>query len=102
MSPLSCLTEHCLIGLTTGCRQGPSDADFRGRFKVIATVKNMEQLDLPGFISNYNSKPVLITKSGTLCRGDGYCEMDIRVHRSVGSRRVLVTGSCGVGCALAD
>lgn len=92
MSPCSSLTVALLGCLTTGCRQGPSDADFRGRFKVIATVKNMEQLDLPGFISNYNSKPVLITKSGSLCKGDGYCEMDIRVHRSVGSKRVLVTG----------
>ena len=44
-------------------------------------VKNMEALDLPGFIQNYNGKPVLITRSGSLFKGDGYMEMDIRVHR---------------------
>jgi len=44
-------------------------------------VKNMEALDLPSFIQSYNGKPVLITKSGSLMKGEGYMEMDIRVHR---------------------
>jgi hypothetical protein len=62
-------------------RRAPSEPEFRGRFKVIGIVKNLEALDLPGFISTYNGKPVLITRSGTLHVGDGYAEMDIRVHR---------------------
>lgn len=62
-------------------KRAPTDADFRGRFKVIASCKNMETLNLPGFITNYNGKPVLITKSGTLHQGEGYMEMDINVNR---------------------
>ena len=62
-------------------RRAPEDADFRGRFKVIASVKNMDTLDLPSFIQNYNAKPVLITKSGSIFTGENYVEVDIRVHR---------------------
>ena len=83
-------------------QRAPHDAEVRGRFKVIASCANLEGLNLPSFISNYNGKPVLITKSGRLFQGFSssisssssssssppssssdllYLEMDIRVHK---------------------
>ncbi|EWM28001.1 protein of unknown function DUF1336 [Nannochloropsis gaditana] len=70
-------------------RRAPHDPDVRGRLKVIASCANMDALHLPSFISNYNGKPVLITKSGRLHQGISssngedllYIEMDICVHR---------------------
>ena len=50
-------------------RRAPCDAEVRGRFKVIASCVNLDELSLPSFISNYNGKPVLITRSGRLFQG---------------------------------
>ena len=51
--------------------------------QVIASCRNIEALELPSFITNYNGKPVIISKSGSLHQGeeegDCYMEMDIRV-----------------------
>ncbi len=63
-------------------RTAPRDDGMKGRFKVIASCRNLEALELPSFISNYNAKPVLITKSGRIYQGPGgVMELDIRVHR---------------------
>ena len=45
-----------------------SDAAFRGRFKAMCVVDDIESLGFPGFINGHNGKPVLITQSGTLVR----------------------------------
>lgn len=63
------------------CRVAPTNPEYRGRFKAMAQVWNIKELGLPGFIEKYNGKPVLITKSGTFIKGNGYYEMDINVHR---------------------
>jgi len=89
-------------------QRAPHEAEMRGRFKVIASCANLDGLNLPSFISNYNSKPVLVTKSGRLFQGFSspssscsssssfsssssspsssspdllYLEMDIKVHK---------------------
>mmetsp|Transcript_22523 Transcript_22523/g.29472 ORF Transcript_22523/g.29472 Transcript_22523/m.29472 type:complete len:605 (-) Transcript_22523:181-1995(-) len=58
-------------------KQQPKDSK---RFKVIGQVENIEKLGLPNFVSGYNGKPVLITKSGTLYHGHGYLEIDINIY----------------------
>jgi hypothetical protein len=63
------------------CRLGPTSDTVRGRFKAIAYVDNMADFDFPSFIVSYNAKPALITKTGTLVRGENYLEMDINVHK---------------------
>jgi len=62
------------------CTIAEEKPEFRGRFKVIGLVRNMEKMALPSFISAYNGKPVLINKSGRLFRGSNYLEMDVNVH----------------------
>lgn len=36
-------------------RRAPTDPECRGRFKVIASCRNLEELALPAFISNYST-----------------------------------------------
>jgi len=49
---------------------------------VLLRCEGIEKFGLPGFISSYNSKPVLIRNTGSLIRGaGGYIEMDVNVHR---------------------
>ena len=68
------------------CREAPEGehdpkSKWRGRFKAMFRVENMESFGLPSFISSYNGKPVLIRTTGSLRRGDKYIEMDINLHR---------------------
>lgn len=60
------------------------DEDFasawKGRFKVILAIKDIEEYRLPGFISSYNAKPVLIRTTGQVHRGKNYVEQDINCH----------------------
>jgi len=54
---------------------------YRGRFKVIPRIDNIEELSLPFIISSYNCKPALIVKTGSVYRGEGYIEVDVNVHQ---------------------
>ncbi|KAG5184846.1 hypothetical protein JKP88DRAFT_313826 [Tribonema minus] len=53
------------------CAAAEADAEMRGRFKAIGVVNNVEEAGIPSLIAQYNGKPVLVTKSGTLRRVSG-------------------------------
>ena len=63
------------------CRKAGSDEKFRGRFKALAVVEDMETLGFPSFITSYNGKPALVTKSGKFTRHENYAEMTVNVHQ---------------------
>lgn len=65
------------------CRHAVEDPAVKGRFKVVAQVKNANAL--PALARKYNGKPALISKTGKLRRGrtkDGhtFLEMAVNVH----------------------
>uniref|UniRef100_A0A7S2MX10 Protein ENHANCED DISEASE RESISTANCE 2 C-terminal domain-containing protein n=1 Tax=Helicotheca tamesis TaxID=374047 RepID=A0A7S2MX10_9STRA len=66
--------------LAEWCREAETNVEFRGRFKAIGLVEEMEKMGIPGFITQYNGKPTLITKSGNFTRHEKYIEMAINVH----------------------
>ena len=54
-----------------------------GRFKVLAQVRNIDDVSILSFAKRYNGKPALIRKTGMLyrCGPSGtYLNMDINVH----------------------
>jgi hypothetical protein len=53
---------------------------WESRFKVVTFCTNMDEFGYPGFITQYNGKPVLIRTTGTVYKGENYIEMDINVH----------------------
>jgi len=59
-------------------RQAPKDGS---RAKLIGQVCNWSDAKLPGMLSSWNSKPTLVTKSGTWYSstrsGGGYAELDL-------------------------
>jgi hypothetical protein len=63
------------------CDKAPSDANWRGRFKVICAAANLSEMGFPSLIESYNAKPILIRKTGTIFRGTNYIEKDIHVHK---------------------
>jgi len=63
------------------CRKAGSDEKFRSRFKALAVVEDMETLGFPSFITAYNGKPALVTKSGKFTRHENYAEMTVNVHQ---------------------
>lgn len=46
------------------CRRAPSDPSFQARFKFIPFGSNLVDIGMPGWISKYNGKPVLIKRAG--------------------------------------
>ena len=50
---------------------------WQERLKILPRLDNMDSLGLPGWITGYNGKPALLTKSGAIYRGDDYLEIDI-------------------------
>jgi hypothetical protein len=81
------------------CEKAPTDAAWRGRFKVICLCTNFEELGFPSMIAAYNGKPVLIRRTGTLFPGrdNSYLEMDIHVHKfaNVAKQSIyLLTSRC--------
>mmetsp|Transcript_20436 Transcript_20436/g.53195 ORF Transcript_20436/g.53195 Transcript_20436/m.53195 type:complete len:336 (+) Transcript_20436:29-1036(+) len=52
------------------CREGATKgSNFHGRFKIIGTVLNWEEVRLPQMAKSYNSKPALVKESGTMFKG---------------------------------
>lgn len=83
------------------CEKAPVDADWRGRFKVINSCTNLEQLGMPAVIVSYNAKPVLIRRTGSIFRGpeNKYMEMDIHVHKFANLAKqsiYLISSRCGL------
>eukprot|EP01032_Pedospumella_encystans_P015765 gene15765-18016_t len=67
------------------CEKCTEDPAWRGRFKVINSCTNLDEMGIPSAISSYNAKPILIRRTGSIFRGvnDGvkYMEMNIHVHK---------------------
>mmetsp|Transcript_9107 Transcript_9107/g.13579 ORF Transcript_9107/g.13579 Transcript_9107/m.13579 type:complete len:603 (+) Transcript_9107:42-1850(+) len=83
------------------CEKAPVDAEWRGRFKVINSCTNLEQLGMPAVIVSYNAKPVLIRRTGSIFRGpeNKYMEMDIHVHKFANLAKqsiYLISSRCGL------
>ncbi|KAL7528808.1 hypothetical protein ACHAXR_002648 [Thalassiosira sp. AJA248-18] len=66
--------------LSEWCRRAETESDFRGRFKCMGMIENIESTGVPKFIQGYNGKPALVTKSGTFKRHDNYIEFTINVN----------------------
>ena len=64
------------------CRRAEDEADFRGRFKCMGMIEDVESAGVPQVVQGYNGKPALVTKSGTFARHGGrYIEFTINVDR---------------------
>lgn len=59
----------------------PSDPVWRARFKVICQCPHLHELGFPSVITSFNSKPVLIRRTGSLLVGQGYLQMTVSVHK---------------------
>lgn len=64
-------------------RLAPDDPTFRGRFKAIGFIEDIQKFGIPMVARSYNGKPVLIKKTGTVHRGpdNKFIEMDINIHK---------------------
>ena len=60
----------------------------------------MDSLGLPGWITGYNGKPALLTKSGAIFRGDDYIEISFNTMRF--GARARPSRLRGNGTALAE
>lgn len=66
--------------LSEWCKRAETEADFRGRFKCMGMIEDIESTSIPKFIHGYNGKPALVTKSGTFTRHENYIEFTINVN----------------------
>lgn len=66
--------------LSEWCRRAETEPEFRGRFKCIGQIEDIESTSIPKFIHGYNGKPALVTKSGTFTRHENYIEFTINVN----------------------
>jgi len=62
------------------CKRAEKEESFRGRFKCMGMIENIENTGVPKFIQGYNGKPALVTKSGTFHRHANYIEFSINVN----------------------
>mmetsp|Transcript_53442 Transcript_53442/g.64425 ORF Transcript_53442/g.64425 Transcript_53442/m.64425 type:complete len:655 (+) Transcript_53442:111-2075(+) len=62
------------------CETAEHDSGFRSRMKAMCVLDDIDSLGLPSFVTGYNGKPTLISKSGTFTRHPTHCEMSINVH----------------------
>ena len=65
------------------CLHAKDDPAFMGRFKLITSIDNLNELGLPTWISRWNGKPVLIKRSGTtgfVHQHKNCMEMEISLH----------------------
>lgn len=65
------------------CSQAIEKDELRKRFKFIASCSNLIELGVPQRIADYNAKPLLIRRTGTLYRGENnsYMEFDMHIHK---------------------
>ncbi|KAL7542720.1 hypothetical protein ACHAWF_007233 [Thalassiosira exigua] len=66
--------------LSEWCKRAEKEPDFRGRFKCMGMIEDIESTGVPKFIQGYNGKPALVTKSGTFRRYANYIEFTINVN----------------------
>jgi hypothetical protein len=80
------------------CEKAETDAAWRSRFKIICSCLNLDQMGLPSMIVNYNAKPVLIRRTGTLYRGQNHLEFDVHVHKFANLAKQsihMISSRCG-------
>lgn len=77
--PAKCDAAHRLYA--TWCKEAETDQKMRTRLKFAVFVHNYDEIGLPGMLSGYNAKPMLVTSSGTFFRGpdNRYIEMTMNV-----------------------
>jgi len=65
------------------CEVAEQDKAWRSRFKFIASCSNLIELGVPSSIAQWNAKPILIRRTGTLYRGEAskYMEFDVHIHK---------------------
>jgi hypothetical protein len=65
------------------CSKAIETDELRKRFKFIASCSNLIELGVPQRIADYNAKPLLIRRTGTLYRGvnNSYMEFDMHIHK---------------------
>ena len=65
------------------CSEAIEVDDLRKRFKFIASCSNLIELGVPQYIADYNAKPILIRRTGSLYRGanNSYMEFDMHIHK---------------------
>jgi hypothetical protein len=81
------------------CEKAEHDPLWRGRFKVICSCSNLEEMGLPALIVSYNAKPVLIRRTGTDFKGQGYIEKNIHVHKfaTLAKQSIhMISSRCGL------
>ena len=63
------------------CKHSLDDMKWRGRFKLICKCLNLDDFGIPAAISQYNGKPILIRKTGTVTRNSEYIQMRIDIFK---------------------
>ena len=51
------------------------NAEVKGRFKAIAGLYNLDEVNLSSLVKSYNAKPVLIKKTGCVTCGADHLEI---------------------------
>jgi len=80
-SPAYKLFERFAKGAPEGVLPPDGDLEIKERLKFLPRLDNMKDLGLPGWIQGYNGKPALITRSGSIFRGDDYIELGMNTFR---------------------
>jgi len=75
------LFQRFVANAPEGVTPSSGDVDVKERLKLLPRIDNIASLGIPGWIAGYNGKPALITKSGSLYRGDDYLEASVNTFR---------------------
>eukprot|EP00911_Craspedida_sp_UC1_P000774 UC1_evm1s593 len=64
------------------CETAEGDVKMRQRMKILALLANADEMRINTIFKKFNGKPVLVTRSGSLHRGEGnaYLEQCVNVH----------------------
>ena len=79
-APASKLFARFAQNAPEGLLPTTGDADIKERLKLLPKADNMKALNL-NWISGYNGKPAVLTKSGSVYRGDDYLEVAMNTFR---------------------
>jgi len=80
-SPAVKLFQRFVDNAPEGVLPDSGDIDVKERIKVIPVVENAKTAGLPSWLEGYNGKPALITKSGSVYRGNDYMEICMNTFR---------------------
>ncbi|CAN0010309.1 unnamed protein product [Ectocarpus sp. 12 AP-2014] len=75
-------------------RRAQDDGNFRGRFKAIGDIVNMDEVGLPSIARRFSGKPILLYgKESSMVKGPGYVELDLNAHAFsyIGRKGLYVT-----------